>query len=136
MNKIFKYLLLIILLSSIIIYPKCGKDKIEERIYVVKIDSLKYNSPINFNDTLDLLIYFTIGPSVYHSYLHIDTLLNENRIEITVYGKEIINDSGISADQESPWTKEIKLWDFEIGEFLVKINLPNNNYQVDTVIVK
>ena len=105
------------------------------QLYKVKVDSVKYASPVAVGDTIVVRLYGTIGSDGCHSLSQVQDTKSDHQVDLTVWGKAIPA-AGCPAVMVYLDGRPYKVLASEQGPFLIRIHQPDGSVLVNTVQVQ
>jgi len=134
MRKVNKLVyLIVILLLTLFTSSDCYKSRYE--YFIVRVDSLYAQSPISYNDTLNIYLYGFIGSDGCYSFSHFEDERDSFRLNLTVWGKYDVK--ALICPQMVVYLDKIySVYPLYPGLFFIEIKQPDGSSLKDTVIVE
>jgi hypothetical protein len=132
-----KALRLFIFASVLLLIYACSTEPENDYTYFkIMVDSLCHQDTISVNDTLKIKFYGFVGPDGCHEFSHFEEHKISYNLELTVWGSKPNFQTLCPEVLVYLNGEEYKTVLNQIGNYLIKINQPDNSFLLDSVYVQ
>lgn len=119
------------------VFISCSTDPEESKYitYKIKVDKISHPDTLNINDTLSIKFWGIVGFDGCHDFKNFEANIQNNEINITVWGTKPNYDTACPAVIVYLEGKEYKTLLQQTGNYKIIINQPDNSTLESSLIV-